>query len=98
MMRSVLRRQPSQQQQTTWQPIKCPPEKLSQAYFDGLQNSYWKGVERDVADILKALRVWNLELEKDGVPPLPNFSEGAKELYGFGSFLSKAASGDSAKM
>ena len=93
-----LREQNRSARQTSWKPVICPPDKIASAYFDGLRALYWEGVRRDVEDIIKALQAWSTESSFESLPPFPDYSEGSRELYGFGTFLNKAAGGGAVEM
>jgi hypothetical protein len=93
-MKSSSRQQYQKPKRSAWKKVRYPSGRLEHAYFDCLSKLYWEGVSRDLEDILRTLRAWIAAQETNNIPNLPDYSSGKSELYGFGTFLSKAAGSD----
>jgi hypothetical protein len=70
---------------TSWKPVGTKSRDL----YNALDDLYWQGIQRDVEDIIKALREWRDEQYSSHVTPMIDGCS-SKGHTGFGTFTKRA--------
>jgi hypothetical protein len=73
---------------TNWKPVGTKSKDL----YKALEDLYWQGIQRDVEDIIKALREWRDERYSIHITPMIDACS-SKGHTGFGTFMKRATGG-----